>query len=154
MTVSLLGEGTNVVFLSGIGYKNKQGQVKYDVTAGAKGVIRKGRVTDGKALYDVELSVGKTLTQETIVHDVEGTIICPAVVDIVKTVETFPRKPKKDRPWRKFTTEELEAFATAKGVEWKKNENEKVNRMFLVKALDDSGLEAPKDIGELWDKIG
>jgi len=153
MTI-LLAEGTSVVFLNGIGYKNGKGQVKYDVKVGAKGTIKRAKLTDGRAFYDIELTFGKTLTNQTIVEDVEADMIIPSRTDIIRSVEEFPKKPKKNRPWRKFDDSLLEKFAIANGIEWKKNDNPKVNRMFLVKALDDSGLDAPVDEEELNQRCG
>jgi hypothetical protein len=150
----LLSEGTSVVFLRGIGYKNEKGQVKYDVKAGARGIIKRAKLSNGKTFYDIELAVGKTLTNDTVVKDVEDDFICESRVDLIKPVDEFPKKPKKNRPWRKFNNEQLEAFAIKHGVEWRKNDNPKVNRMFLVKALDDSGLDAPENEEELQQRIG
>jgi len=154
MGISLFMEGTSVIFLNGIGYKNASGQVKYDVKAGSKGIIKKAKLKDGKTVYDVELSYGKTLTSGSVVTDVPGEMLGKLQSDILKPVEEFPKKPKKDRPWRKFSTEQLEKFAEAHNIEWKRNESPKVNRMFLVKALDDSGVEAPKNEEELNSNIG
>jgi len=153
MSIKLLSEGTKVVFLSGIGYRNKKGEVKYDVKAGAKGIIKKAKIKDGKTYYDVELSIGKTLRNTTVLEDVEGERLSIVLQDLVKPVNAFPRRVKKDRPWRKFSTELLEEFAEAHGILWNKNDNPKVNRMFLVKALDDSGVKPPRTEKELKQRI-
>src|SRR5690606_17983833 len=100
MSIKLLSEGTKVVFLSGIGYRNKKGEVKYDVKAGAKGIIKKAKIKDGKTYYDVELSIGKTLRNTTVLEDVEGERLSIVLQDLVKPVNAFPRRVKKDRPWR------------------------------------------------------
>lgn len=147
--VKLLRVGTSVVFLSGIGYRNSKGEVKYDVRAGSKGIIKKGKIKDSVALYDVELTIGTNLSGTKLIEDVEEDSLGIVQSDIIKPVKTFPTKVKKNRPWRKFTTEDLIRFAEANGVNWNRNENPKVNRMFLVKALDESPLKPPKTEKEL-----
>lgn len=153
MKIRLLSVGTEVIFLSGIGYKNKKGEVRYDVKSGAKGIIKKARVKDGKPIYNIELSIGKTLRNTKLLEDVEGDWIETVSQDIIKPVNSFPRRIKKDRPWRKFPTSLLEDFAVSNEIVWKKNDNPRVNRMFLVKALDDSGVKPPRTEKELKQQI-
>jgi len=141
--------GKTVVFLCDMGYKNPSGKVKYDVRVGSKGIVQEVHEEGDLVYYDIKLLAGKTLEHKDILEKIPAKYVEEVVGSFLEEVEEFPRRPKKSRPWRKFSTELLETFANNNDIVWTENENPKVNRMFLVKALDDSGIEPPKDEKEL-----
>jgi hypothetical protein len=59
----------------------------------------------------------------------------------------FPgqRRPKAPKsPWKKFEYSELEKIAKENDLTWTQTEDEKINRMWVIHALKEAGVEAPK----------
>jgi hypothetical protein len=59
----------------------------------------------------------------------------------------FPgqRRPKAPKsPWKKFEYKELEKIANENELVWTKTEDEKINRMWVIHALKEANVEAPK----------
>lgn len=133
--------GNKVVFLSDVGFKAQNGQTRYDARAGYLGEI----VAIENGLADVKLDRGVTSKALT-VRGIELERLAQTVEPKLVEVAEIPKKEKPAKPWRKFSYEQLVEFATNNGLEWKRNSNEKVERMWLVAALKASGLPEPDDI--------
>lgn len=58
----------------------------------------------------------------------------------------FPgqRRPKKVSPWKKFSIEELIKIAESHGLQWRRSENYKINRMRVTMALKKAGIVPPE----------
>jgi hypothetical protein len=53
-----------------------------------------------------------------------------------------PKAPKS--PWKKFEYKELEKIAKENNLTWTQTEDEKINRMWVIHALKEAEVEAPK----------
>lgn len=137
--------GSKVVFLGDIVYKTDK-STRYDAKVGQTGEVKGVTETDSKTfVYEVQLD--KTFsTKRALVKDVDGARITPVIEPMVHEVQELPKKPKAYKPWRKFDYEPLVSFAQSHGIDWKRNPNEKVDRMQLVAALKASGIQEPEKL--------
>lgn len=131
--------GMRVVFTTDVAYKSEKGRVTYVAKVGITGRIKAVNVKTKTLTVDLDR---KLSARKPVLEDVKPTWVAPILEPIIMDA---PTRTEDDTPnWKGYDYETLKQIALSYNLEWRETENERINKMWVIAALKQAGIEPPE----------